>query len=296
WRELKMETYSKSILVNANISEVWVLISDLPKLGDMLPQVHKVEWFGDKKTGVGIKSKWYPKHRPEKANIEEVVKFEVPHIFAWVSKRPNVPKHPESGMIEVYGQLELKNIDRYTTEVTFSEKFPEEIKDLSVFEGKTDEELNAIRDYFAEKKNPRRVKITGSKLVNFPPEALFGQIKDVKEVGEHVPTVKNIEMITDFSIGKGTRSKWNSKRVPGRWHIEEVTEYIENEEFGWISIGMEEKVRVKGILEFFKTDEGNTVINFTEEFFFSADDKEIKAHIEGIHKQLNKMEQDAINQ
>ncbi|MHA2060641.1 MAG: SRPBCC family protein [Candidatus Ranarchaeia archaeon] len=288
-----MPTYAQSVIVNADIAEVWQLISDLPYLGDMLPQVHKVEWASEQTRGVGTKSLWYPKHRPEKANLEEVVDYQPPHIFAWMSKRPSVPGRPETGFINVRGQLTLDNIERFKTKVTFSEDFPKEIEDLSVFEGKTTQELNAIRDYFDQKRQPRRVIISRSRMIKTSPKVLFEQIRDVAKVSEHVPTVKTVEILSEKSVGKGTRSKWNSRRVPGRWHYEEVTEFEEDKEFGWIAIGMNEELRVKGILEFFETPEGHTTVRFTEKFLFPADDDEIQAHIEGMDKQLKKMEQDA---
>ncbi|MHA1916865.1 MAG: SRPBCC family protein [Candidatus Ranarchaeia archaeon] len=285
-----MGTYSKSIIVNTDIAEVWALISDLPRFSKMLPQVTKVEWASEKTRGVGIKSKWYPKHRPDIVAVEEVVEYQPPYVFGWISKRPKMGGKPESGFMEVNGRFDFESVNGSRTKVTFSEVFPDRVKDLSRFEKSTTQELNTIKEFFDKKEQPRQVVIASSKLIQVSPEKLFSEIRDVKKLSELVPDANCVEVLSSSSVGKGTRSKWGSQVLPGTWYYQEITEFEENRELGWVTIGMEEELLVKGCLGLFETPNGDTVICLTEKFMFSLNEEEIKARLENINNLLTNME------
>lgn len=115
--ETQVPGYTKRAIINAPIADVFELLDDLPRLGECMDYVDRVEILSDQKRGSGTRARWIKKAIPGQTPIswvEEVTVYEPPHRIGFATVE---------GARQIRGTLTLDAIDNSRTQITFHEEF-----------------------------------------------------------------------------------------------------------------------------------------------------------------------------
>ncbi|MHA1838775.1 MAG: SRPBCC family protein [Candidatus Ranarchaeia archaeon] len=118
--------FTKTVLIYVSIHEVFELLCDLPRLGECMELIERVDIISERKQGVGVRAIWNKKKIGDKKAvswIEEITEYEPPTKISFATVE---------GSRRIRGTLTLNAVGKNATKLVFHEEFLYPNPDLAV--------------------------------------------------------------------------------------------------------------------------------------------------------------------